>query len=161
MARTKGGFWKTASKVDLAYTFLRAWPGFLGAGGLIVAAIANAPLWLIVPLTVVACLGSAVLPVIILRKVFDQRLHEVLQGVDEVIEGYDKRMEKQREGFGQLWKFAHERGLFEQVEKDKEATQHLRELREDVYGVVPTPPGSERRISATPRFLRSTRRRRR
>ena len=161
MARTNGRFWQIAGKVELTHALWSAGPGLLGAGGLIVVMIANAPLWAIVPLAFVACLGSAILPVFILRKVFDQRLDEVLQDVDEVIEGYDKRMERQREGFGQLWKFAHERGLFEQVEKDKEAAQHLRQLREDVYGVAPTPRGGKRRISKTPRFLRSTRRRRR
>lgn len=161
MARTNGGFWQTAGKVELTYALWLAGAPLLGVGGLIVTVIANAPLWAVVSLALTACVGSAVLPVIVLRRVFNQKLDEVLQDVDMVIEGYDKRMERQREGLGQLWKFAHERGLLEQIEKDKEAARHLQQLREDVYGVVPTPRGGERKISEIPRFLRSTRRRRR
>ena len=129
------------------------------------ATIVNASLWVVVPLAFLACLGSAILSTLALRKAFEQRLNEALDevrgNVEEVIEDYDERMERQREGFGQLWKFAHERGLFERVEKDKEAARHLRQLREDFYGLVPTPRVGERKISETPKFLRSTRRRRR
>ena len=161
MAETGERGWLLAGRIELTHALWAAGPGLLGSGGLIVVMIANAPLWVIGPLAVVACVGSAILPVFILRKVFDQKLDEVLQDVDEVIEGYDKRMEQQREGFGQLWKLAHERGLFEKVENDKEAAKHLRQLREDVYGMAPTPRGGKRGIAETPRFLRRMRRRRR
>ena len=161
MARTNGRGWQLAGKVELIYALTAAVFGVLGAGGISMAAIANVSLWVIAPLAFVACFGSAILSALALWKVFDQRLGEALQDIDEVIQGYDKRMERQREGFGQLWKFAHERGLFEKVEKDKEAAQHLQQLREDFYEVAPAPTGGKRRISETPRFLRSTRRRRR
>ena len=121
------------------------------------AVIANAPLWVIIPLSSVLCLVAAVFPTIALRKRLAEDLSEEFNERFEEATGQMKRI---RESFGALWDYANEKGLMEHAEHDKEMTKRLEELQATVYGRAPTLrlPSNSKPIRKPKGLFRNTRR---
>ena len=102
-------------------------------GGAIVATtLMNLPDWVIAVAGVSACITTGVAIQYVLAK--------------RVVNRMERMSNRQQEAFGQLWKFAHERGLLEHVKKDAETVAQLEELRLSVYGAAPQPRGGQSKI---------------
>lgn len=93
----------------------------VGPGSIFMLIELNVPDWAIIAAVLVLCGGSTALPAFALRR------------------RVNRRLDRQQEAFRQLWRFAHERGLFEHVEKDGQVASQLERVERDFYGGVPTP----------------------
>ncbi len=103
-------------------------------GGISLAVIVNATLWVIIPLSFAMVILAAILQTITVKRRltahFDQRFEEVT----EQHEGAVRQMERIQDSFGALWDYANEKGLMEHAENDKVVREQLDELRLSIYG---------------------------
>ena len=139
MAETNERGWLLAGRVDIIQSLILGVVTVLGAGGISLAVIANAPLLVIIPLSFVLVILAAVLQTITVKRRLTAHFDKRFEEVTEQHEGAVRRMERIQDSFGALWDYANEKGLMEHAENDKVVREQLDELRLSIYGRPITP----------------------